>query len=196
MLPNLAPKKSSAPTSSQPSAGDVDKKDKKEDTVKLLLQMWAVMIGFELIHQILNVVMSFMDPTALRTVAREQAEAQGMSDEIVNATVVAAILFMGFINLIIIAILSWMVMIVKKRSKRLPTAFLLLTIFSFFFILRVLMLFFASPGANDVPMALFAIDGCVQILVGVSAGVAYALSRTDEPVQMLTEYAPADIKRK
>lgn len=192
MLPNLTPKKSAPPSS---SASAKNAGEKKEDTVKLLIQMWAVMIGLELLHQILNVVMSFMDPTALRTVAKEQAAAQGLSDGIVNATVIAAILVMGFFNLIVIAILSWMVVMVKNRSKRLPTAFLLLTIFSFFFILRVLMLFFASPGGTDVPMALFAIDGCVQILVGVSAGVAYALSRTEQPVKMLTEYAPEDAKR-
>lgn len=191
MLPNLTPKKSAPPSSSTAQhAGE-----KKEDTVKLLIQMWAVMIGLELLHQILNVVMSFTDPTALRTVAKEQVAAQGLSDGIVNATVIAAILVMGFFNLIVIAILSWMVVMVKNRSKRLPTAFLLLTIFSFFFILRVLMLFFASPGGTDVPMALFAIDGCVQILVGVSAGVAYALSRTEQPVKMLTDYAPEDAKR-
>lgn len=192
MLPNLTPKKSAPPSS---SATAKNAGEKKEDTVKLLIQMWAVMIGLELLHQILNVVMSFMDPTALRTVAKEQAAAQGLSDGIVNATVIAAILVMGFFNLIVIAILSWMVVMVKNRSKRLPTAFLLLTIFSFFFILRVLMLFFASPGGTDVPMALFAIDGCVQILVGVSAGVAYALSRTEQPVKMLTDYAPEDAKR-
>ncbi|ALP49216.1 hypothetical protein P9K31_12395 [Corynebacterium glutamicum] len=192
MLPNLTPKKSAPPSS---SASAKNPGEKKEDTVKLLIQMWAVMIGLELLHQILNVVMSFTDPTALRTVAKEQAAAQGLSDGIVNATVIAAILVMGFFNLIVIAILSWMVVMVKNRSKRLPTAFLLLTIFSFFFILRVLMLFFASPGGTDVPMALFAIDGCVQILVGVSAGVAYALSRTEQPVKMLTDYAPEDAKR-
>lgn len=192
MLPNLTPKKSAPPSS---SASAKNAGEKKEDTVKLLIQMWAVMIGLELLHQILNVVMSFMDPTALRTVAKEQAAAQGVSDGIVNATVIAAILIMGFFNLIVVAILSWMVVMVKNRSKRLPTAFLLLTIFSFFFILRVLMLFFASPGGTDVPMALFAIDGCVQILVGVSAGVAYALSRTEQPVKMLTDYAPDDAKR-
>lgn len=192
MLPNLTPKKSAPPSS---SASAKNAGEKKEDTVKLLIQMWAVMIGLELLHQILNVVMSFTDPTALRAVAKEQAAAQGLSDGIVNATVIAAILVMGFFNLIVIAILSWMVVMVKNRSKRLPTAFLLLTIFSFFFILRVLMLFFASPGGTDVPMALFAIDGCVQILVGVSAGVAYALSRTEQPVKMLTDYAPEDAKR-
>lgn len=139
MLPNLTPKKSAPPSS---SASAKNPGEKKEDTVKLLIQMWAVMIGLELLHQILNVVMSFTDPTALRTVAKEQAAAQGLSDGIVNATVIAAILVMGFFNLIVIAILSWMVVMVKNRSKRLPTAFLLLTIFSFFFILRVLMLFF------------------------------------------------------
>ena len=192
MLPNLAPKKS-APQSSSAAAKNTG--EKKEDTVKLLIQMWAVMIGLELLHQILNMVMSFTDPTALRTVAKEQAAAQGLSDGIVNATVIAAILVMGFFNLIVIAILSWMVVMVRNRSKRLPTAFLLLTIFSFFFILRILMLFFASPGGTEVPMALFAIDGCVQILVGVSAGVAYALSRTEQPVKMLTDYAPEDAKR-
>ncbi|BAU94833.1 hypothetical protein N24_0571 [Corynebacterium suranareeae] len=192
MLPNLSPKKSSPAPSASSQGGNANK---KEDTVKLLLQMWALMIGLELVHQILNVVMSFLDPTSLRAVAKEQAESQGLSDSIVNATVVVAILVMGFFNLIVVAILSWMIVMVKNRSKRLPTAFLLLTIFSIFFILRVLMLFFSSPGGTDVPMALFAIDGCVQILVGVSAGVAYALSRTEQPVKMLSEYAPDDAKR-
>ena len=191
MLPNITPRKSATSTPSP----DGKNGEKKDDTIKLLLMVWSAMIVFELIHQILNIVMSFVDPSAMRAIAKEQADAQGMPEAAVNATVVAAILIMGLINLAVIVILTMMVRSVKKRSKRLPTAFLLLTIFSFFFILRMLMLFFASPGSNDVPVALFAIDGCVQILVVVSAAVAYALSRTEEPVKMLTEYAPQDTKR-
>ncbi|ALC04933.1 hypothetical protein CDES_02365 [Corynebacterium deserti GIMN1.010] len=196
MLPNLSPKKA-PPVGAKDSTNSAKKADgeKTDDTIKLLITMWSVMIGLELVHQILNVVMSFLDPTELRAVAKEQAGAQGLSDQIVDATVVAAILVMGLFNLLIIAIMAWMVTVVKKRGRRLPTAFLLLTIFSFFFILRMLMLFFASPGGSDVPMALFAIDGCVQILTAVSAGVAYALSRRDEPVKMLQDYVPDDTKR-
>lgn len=192
ILPNLTPKKSSTPSPvedkeqrTQPAhKGDGDTKG---ETLQLLFKVWAVMIGLELIHQIFNVVMTFMDPAALRAVAAEQATAEGLSESMVDATVVAATLVMGLINLIVIAILAWMVVVVKKHTKRTPTAFMLLTIFSFFFMLRTLMLFFASPGAMDIPIALYAVDGCIQILIGVSAGIAYALSRSDESIKWLND---------
>ncbi|MFP7364798.1 hypothetical protein SFC07_03310 [Corynebacterium callunae] len=189
ILPNLTPKKSSPPSpageAQQPTApGDGGKMG---ETLRLLFKVWAVMIGLEFIHQIFNLIMTFMDPSALREVAAEQAQAEGLSESMVDATVVAAALVMGLFNLIVIAILLWMVQVVRKHTKRTPTAFMLLTIFSFFFILRTLTLFFASPGGLDIPIALYAVDGCIQILIGVSAGLAYALSRSEESLKWLSD---------
>lgn len=156
------------------------------ETVRLLLQLWAVMVVLELVHQLLNVAMSFMDTTQLQSIAREQlAGEQQVSDAMISAAATASILLMGLFNLIIVGVLAWMVVIVRRRGRRLPTALLLLMIFGFFFIIRALFLFLASPVAGDVPIAMYAIDGSVQILVAVTAAVAYALTRKEEAVNWL-----------
>lgn len=165
------------PSTTKPTDG------KKSETVQLLIQMWSVMVLLELVHQIFNVVIGLIDPSALRAVARQQAVAEGQSDAIVNATVTTATLLMGLLNLAIVGILAWMIMIVNKRSKRIPTAFLLLTVFSFFFIFRTLLVFLSTPGGGDVPVAFYAVDGSIQILIGVVGVIAYLLSRQPEVVE-------------
>lgn len=52
----------------------------------------------------------------------------------------------------------------------------MLQVFSVFFAVRVLTLFLMTPAATKVPVALFAVDGAVQIVVGVAGalGLFYA----------------------
>lgn len=149
-----------------------------------MLILWSAMVGLELLHQILNVVMALLDPTAMRAAARSQDAAEGVSDAVVNASVTAATLLVGLLNLIILGVLAWMILIVNKRGKRLPTALMLLMIFSLFFALRALLLFLASP-TGDVPIALFAVDGSIQILVAVAGVLAYLLARQPEALSWL-----------
>lgn len=156
----------------------------KPETVRQMLILWSAMVGLELLHQILNVVMTLLDPTAMRAAARSQDAAEGVSDAVVNASVTAATLLVGLLNLIIVGVLAWMILIVNKRGKRLPTALMLLMIFSLFFAIRALFLFFASP-TSDVPLALFAVDGSVQILAAVAGVLAYLLARRPEALAWL-----------
>lgn len=156
----------------------------KPETVRQMLILWSAMVGLELLHQILNVVMALLDPTAMRAAARSQDAAEGVSDAVVNASVTAATLLVGLLNLIIVGVLAWMILIVNKRGKRLPTALMLLMIFSLFFAIRALFLFLASP-TSDVPLALFAVDGSVQILAAVAGVLAYLLARRPEALAWL-----------
>ncbi|BAC17264.1 hypothetical protein [Corynebacterium efficiens] len=156
----------------------------KPETVRQMLILWSAMVGLELLHQILNVVMGLLDPTAMRAAARRQDAAEGVSDVVLNASVTAATLLVGLLNMIIVGVLAWMILIVNKRGKRLPTALMLLMIFSLFFALRALFLFLASP-TGDVPIALFAVDGSIQILAAVAGVLAYLLARRPEALAWL-----------
>lgn len=161
----------------------------KSETLRQVLTLWAVMVGLELIHQIFNVIIGLLDPAALRAAARQQSAAEGLSDAVVNATATAATLLMGLLNLLILGVLTWMIFAVRNRSKRAPTAYMLLMIFSFFFAFRALLVFLASPS-GDVPVALYAIDGSIQILVAVAGILAYLLARKPEVVEWIGPTKP------
>lgn len=166
----------------------------RPETLQQVLQLWSVMVGLELLHQILNVIMGLMDPAAMRAAARQQGAAEGLSDAMINSTVTIATLMVGLLNVIIIGILAWMILAVYKRSKRMPTAFMLLIFFTFFFVFRALLVFLASP-ANDVPLALFAVDGSIQILIAVAGVIAYLLSRQSEVVEWIGPKTPTGDKK-
>ncbi len=162
----------------------------KPETLRQILQLWSVMVILELIHQVLNVTMGLLDPSAMRAAVRDQSAAEGMSDTVINSTVTAATLLTGLINVIIVGVLAWMIMIVNKRGKRMPTAFLLLIMFTFFFVFRALLVFLASP-ATDIPVGLYALDGSIQILLAVAGVIAYLLSRQAEVVEWIGPVKPS-----
>lgn len=162
----------------------------KPETLRQILQLWSVMLVLELIHQILNVIMSLSDPSAMRAAVKEQGAAEGLSDAVINSTVTAAVFLSGLINVVIVGVLAWMIMIVNKRGKRMPTAFLLLIVFTFFFVFRALLVFLASPS-GDIPVALYAIDGSIQILLAVAGVIAYLLSRQAEVVEWIGPVTPS-----
>lgn len=174
-----------------PPHGNTEQKSAptRSETLQQVLTLWAVMVGLELVHQIFNVLIGLLDPSALRAAARQQSAAEGLSDAVVNATATAAVLLMGLLNLAIIGVLTWMIFAVKNRSKRAPTAYMLLMIFSFFFAFRALLVFMASPS-GDVPVALYAIDGSIQILTAVVGIIAYLLARKPEVVEWIGPTKP------
>lgn len=177
------------PQAGAPETPDSPEQNHKPETLEQVLKLWSVMVALELAHQILSVIMALIDPTAMRAAAREQSAAEGLSDAMVNSTVTVATLLVGLLNLGIIAVLAWMIMSVSKKGKKMPTAFLLLTIFTFFFIFRALLLFLASPN-NDVPLALYAIDGSIQILLAVAGVIAYLLARQPEVLDWIGPRLP------
>lgn len=177
-----------SPTPGQDSDSS-DTSGKKPETLHQVLKLWSVMVALELVHQILNVIMGLLDPAAMRAAAKNQGAAENMSDAMINSTVTVATLLVGLLNIIIVGVLAWMIVIVSRKGKRMPTAFMLLIVFTFFFVFRALLIFLASPN-NDVPLALYAIDGSIQILMAVAGVIAYLLARQPEVVEWIGPRTP------
>ena len=172
------------------------------EAVRLMLACWAVMIGGELIHQILTVVMTVLDPAPLRESAKEAAKGQDLSDAMLNLGIYGSVVLMALIQLLILAgfvvalrmvanrgkraaaarrllqifATFFALRMVANRGKRAAAARRLLQIFATFFALRMVTLYMMSPGSTAVPIALYGADGVVQIILGVAGamGLFYA----------------------
>lgn len=160
------------------------------ETVRLLLQIWLVVLGLEIAHQVLGVIMSLMDTSALRAAVRqnlspEQVEQAGES--LLNGAAVAGVVLMGFFAIALMGVLAWMVQLVRNRSRHAPMARRMLLVFGFYFAFRILLIFMLTPGGTDVPVALYAVDGSLQILVGVGAVLALILGFRSETLKWTGE---------
>lgn len=160
------------------------------ESVRLLVLLWLGALIGEVIHQILNVVMSFLDPSALVAAAREAVENSGaeeVTDELINTGVTSAVLIMGLTGILIMGLLAGTVWLIYRRSRHAPMARRLLLVFGVYFALRALLMFMASPGGSDVPLALYLVDGSLQILIGVTAVLALIFGSRRETLEWTRE---------
>ncbi|MHC2850497.1 hypothetical protein ACUXOC_001970 [Corynebacterium mucifaciens] len=152
------------------------------EAVRYMLTCWAVMIGGELLHQIMTVIASVLDPSALREVARERAKNSDgeVSDALVNASVYGSIFLMAVLELGIIVLFVFALRAVKQQAKWAPNARRLLQVFSGYFALRMLALFMVAPASTAVPEAFFGADGVIQIILGVAGilGIVYSMDKS------------------
>lgn len=143
-----------------------------------MLLSWAVMIAGELLHQILTVVAIVIDPSELIAAAKQAAKTKGeeVPESVVSASMWGSIAIAALIQLAIIALFVTALVALQKQKKWAPTARRLLQVFSVFFAVRVLAVFVAKPAASAVPLAFYAFDGVVQIIIGVAGalGLFYA----------------------
>lgn len=163
---------------------------KKPDAVRLLLLLFAVAVGGEILHQILNVIIGLMDPSALIAAARDSLsaeDAQQISDGQIRLTVYASMLLAGGLGLAVMGLLAFMLGLIHRRSKHAGLARRMLMVFGFYFGFRILLLFMASPGGNDVPVAMYLLDGGVQIIVGVAAVLGLLFSFRQETLKWTRE---------
>lgn len=112
-----------------------------------------------------------MDTSALRASARESLSDQDMaqvSDSLLEAVAGVSVVIMGLLAVAMMGILLWMVFLVKNRSRRAGMARRLLLVFGFYFAFRILVIFLLTPGGSDVPLAMYAVDGSLQIIGGVA----------------------------
>ncbi|OFT71800.1 hypothetical protein HMPREF3145_02605 [Corynebacterium sp. HMSC05C01] len=177
-LPPLNPK--------SPSHVDASAVDKKTpggppEAVQLMLRCWAVMIAGELIHQILSVVFAFVDPSALRDAAKQQAKQRGeeISDGLINMGVYGSLILMTLIQLGVLLLFVFALRAVRNKSSQAGNAYRLLQIFGVFFALRMITLFMMQPASTAIPVVLYGIDGVVQIILGV-AGILGIIYSTDK----------------
>lgn len=153
--------------------------------------LWVGALGGELIHQIINMLMSFMDPSAFFAAAREVGDDE-VSEALVSTSVYASIIVVGLLSLLIVGVLALMLRLVHRRSKYAPMARRMLLIFGFYFAFRTLLLFTASPGASDIPVAVYLVDGSLQILVGVAAVLAVIFGMRQDSLKWTGELSGAE----
>ena len=177
---SLPPMNPGSPSRVEPEAVEKQKGSMPE-AVRYMLAAWTVMIGGELLHQILAVAASVIDPSALREVAKERAtKGDGeVSEALMNASVYGSIFIMALLQLGVILLFVFALRAVQKQAKWAENARRLLQIFSVFFALRMLTLFMMVPASTTVPTAMFGIDGVVQIVLGVAGvmGVIYSVDK-------------------
>lgn len=148
------------------------------EAVRFMLLSWAIMIAGELLHQILTIAAIAIDPSELVVAAKQAAKAKGeeVSESVVSASMWGSIAVAALIQLAIIALFVAALVALQKQKKWAPTARRLLQVFSIFFAIRVLAVFVTRPASSAVPLAFYAVDGVVQIIIGVAGalGLFYA----------------------
>lgn len=151
---------------------------KRPESVRFMLGCWAAMILGELTHQILTVGALVLDPSELQAAAKEAAKAQGgdVPEAVMNASMWGSVAVMTLIQLSIIALFAIALRALSAQKSWAERARRLLQVFSVFFALRALVVFAARPASTTIPLAYFAADGVVQIIVGVAGvlGLIYA----------------------
>lgn len=181
-MASLPPVNPQAPSRVEPRA--VDKQNAPggvPEAVRYMLLSWAVMIAGEFLHQILVVTAAVLDPAPLREQAKEQAKAAGeqASDAMLNVSVYGAIAVMALIQLAFILLLALALRAIKQQKSWAANARRLLQVFGVFFGVRVLTLFMLSPAATSLPVAFYAFDGIIQIILGVAGvmGIVYSADK-------------------
>lgn len=151
------------------------------EAVRFMLLSFAAMIAGEFVHQVIVVVSALVDPSPLKERALEQAKSAGeeLSESTLNLGVYGSIAVMATIQLVVIVLFVLALRALRYQAKWAPNARRLLQIFGVFFGLRMLTLFMMSPASSTVPIALYAGDGVVQILLGVAGvlGIVYSLDK-------------------
>lgn len=182
------------PTQTADATRATDGGDRKPDAVRLMLLLFAVAVGGEILHQVLNVVMGFMDPSALIATAKEAMNAEQaaeITDAGLRATVTASMLLAGGLGIAVMGLLAFMLVLIHRRSSYAGLARRMLMVFGFYFGFRILMLFMAAPGGSDIPVAMYLVDGSVQILVGVAAVLGLVFSFREETLRWTREIDPS-----
>ena len=172
------------PTNNPNSASHVDPeaaRGGKPETVRYMLACWAFMIGGELLHQALAVVSLLMDPAELIASAKQASKQTGamsgaMSEGLMNVAMWGSVALMALIQLSVLALFAFALASISRQRKMAGTARRLLMVFSVFFALRALMVFAMRPASTTVPLAFYAFDGVIQIMLGVAGalGLFYA----------------------
>lgn len=158
--------------------GPRPEKGAKPEAVRYMLACWAVMIAGELLHQLLTVISVVIDPAPLKESAKQATKGQGdaLSDATLNAGMWATVVVAGLIQLAIIGVFAAGLSAVSSQKKWAPGARRMLQLFAVFFAIRAAALYVALPSSTAVPVAFFAADGIIQIILAVAGvlGVIYS----------------------
>lgn len=162
---------------------------KRPESVQLAIKVWLTALILEIIHQILQVTSTLLDPADLIYAAQQQQEDSGepMADGLINFATYGSIIGLGVINLIFVAILLVALRFYSTQHKLAGGARSLLMVFSIFFALRAFFAFSAVPAGTNVPDWLLLLDGSLQIVLGVAAVLGIVFSSRKESLEYTGE---------
>ena len=158
---------------------------KPPEAVRYLLFAWAVMIGAELVHQLFGLAMALLDPSALMESAREAnktvASGDALTDGQMKAVVYLGLGFMTLFMLVVIGLLAFALRAIAQRKKWAKNAVALLTVFSCYFVLRMITVFLVVGASTaGIPTAVVALDGVIQIIAGVAGICGLIFAQREE----------------
>lgn len=189
--PQHAPQHRGAPQAGNAKPPQAPKE--RTEAVNLMLKLWAGTLALEVIHQILNLVMTLLNRSVLFAQARQTAEeaaqdsGQKVSDSLIEVIGYGSVAFSSVLSLVIIVVLAVMLHLLNKGGKAAATGRRLWFAFSLFFAFRTLLVFLATPAGNEAPDWLIAGDGINQILVGVGAVMGLIFSLKEETLDYTGE---------
>ena len=156
--------------------------DKLPETVRYLVASLSVMLGAELVHQLVAAATVLIDPGPLRESARKAAEKSGeqVSGLMINLSVYSSVAMMLAFQLVVVGLLAVAVRAVARRAGWAPNALRLLQFFGIYFAIRAGMLFLLTPDSAAVPVAFYAVDGALQIIAGAAGACAVAYAMQDQ----------------
>ncbi|AEG80859.1 hypothetical protein AY498_05630 [Corynebacterium ulcerans] len=171
---------------SQPTTPDA--KRERPDAIRWAVRVWIFAICVETVHQIINIIVGFANKPELISKLKESMKDENLSPEIMNLAAVFSIILAGLFSLIVLCVIAWLAVLLYKGNKSAALARRILTYFSIYFGVRLVTVFLLTPSSPSVPVAVYAVDGCVQICMGVAAIVALIFKMRPETLAWTGEW--------
>lgn len=162
------------------------------EPVRLATAVWFLILGLELLHQVMSMVMLFLDPSELRHRAHEQLSDHpdpSVTPQMFDAAIYTSIVFTGLLAIVIMLGVAGAVFVYRSGGKRAATMRRMLTFFGIYFVIRTVFLYGMSPDSSVVPVGVYIFDGALQILVGVGAALALYFSSRKESLHWVGDPA-------
>ncbi|KAA8727943.1 hypothetical protein [Corynebacterium phocae] len=165
----------------------------RPQTVHLMLTAWLAAAGGEVLHQVLQIVISLFNRDALiagiKTSFEDSSNPLLASDALLEVTASMAIFGSALLSMAVVGLLMFMLTKLATQHKWAGSARRLWFAFSIYFGLRLFFVFSAVPGGSKAPEWLIVGDGMVQILVGVTAVMGLLFSMKEEVLDYTGELA-------
>ncbi|AFM06645.1 hypothetical protein [Corynebacterium pseudotuberculosis] len=149
-----------------------DAKRERPDAIRWAVRAWIFAICVEVVHQIINIIVGFANKPELISRLKDSMKDENLSPEIMNVAASLSIVLAGLFAFIMLGIIAWLAALLYKGNKSATLACRILTYFSIYFGVRLVTVFLLTPSSPSVPVAVYAVDGCIQIGMGVAAIVA------------------------
>lgn len=165
---------------------------KPPESTHMAITLWWAIIAVEAIHQVLNVTMGILNRHESAAAALKRLEGGGsgaVNAHIAETTSVVVTVLMGGAALAVVGVLAWLVTKLRTphvEGTRPSVARRCLALFGWYLAVRGIFTFAVVP-TGAVPVALYAVDGSLRIIIGVAGVVAAVLLAQKEAVEWAGE---------